>query len=154
MIRRPPRSTLYPYTTLFRSQRRGRGKPAARVEPGERAAGPHHGEEVAADAAHVRIGDRQREVRHDGGVDGVAAVAEDVEADGRGEGEGRADRVACEARHCSGGAAVDPDDGSRGEARRPARQVDGGADDLRRLAAALEGERLRSPPEGVEVPGL
>src|SRR3989442_4534607 len=53
------------------------------------------------------------------------------------------------------GAAVDPDDGSRGEARRPARQVDGGADDLRGLAAALEGERrLGSPPEGGEVPRL
>src|SRR3712207_8685057 len=25
MIRRPPRSTLFPYTTLFRSQRRDRG---------------------------------------------------------------------------------------------------------------------------------
>src|SRR3712207_8636243 len=25
MIRRPPRSTLFPYTTLFRSPRRGRG---------------------------------------------------------------------------------------------------------------------------------
>src|SRR5687768_18330752 len=25
MIRRPPRSTLFPYTTLFRSARRGRG---------------------------------------------------------------------------------------------------------------------------------
>src|SRR6266567_8378772 len=25
MIRRPPRSTLFPYTTLFRSRRRGRG---------------------------------------------------------------------------------------------------------------------------------
>src|SRR2546426_6402713 len=30
MIRRPPRSTLFPYTTLFRSRRRHR-----RVEPGE-----------------------------------------------------------------------------------------------------------------------
>src|SRR5258707_8029187 len=35
MIRRPPRSTLFPYTTLFRSQeglghRRGRGQPGAR----------------------------------------------------------------------------------------------------------------------------
>src|SRR2546430_9693895 len=29
MIRRPPRSTLFPYTTLFRSQ----GGPARRVEP-------------------------------------------------------------------------------------------------------------------------
>src|SRR3712207_8013454 len=26
MIRRPPRSTLFPYTTLFRSQRHGRGQ--------------------------------------------------------------------------------------------------------------------------------
>src|SRR5256885_5349002 len=26
MIRRPPRSTLFPYTTLFRSQRRMRGR--------------------------------------------------------------------------------------------------------------------------------
>src|SRR2546426_12722027 len=98
MIRRPPRSTLYPYTTLFRSQRRGRGKPAARVEPGERAVGPHHGEEVAADAAHVRISDRQREIRRDSGIDGVAAVAEDVEADRGGEGQGRADRVRSEER--------------------------------------------------------
>src|SRR3989441_4006356 len=29
MIRRPPRSTLFPYTTLFRSHRRGR----TRIEP-------------------------------------------------------------------------------------------------------------------------
>src|SRR3712207_8895440 len=27
MIRRPPRSTLFPYTTLFRSKRLGRGGP-------------------------------------------------------------------------------------------------------------------------------
>src|SRR2546430_13394623 len=31
MIRRPPRSTLFPYTTLFRSQRRG----VAGREPGQ-----------------------------------------------------------------------------------------------------------------------
>src|SRR5438132_9444224 len=31
MIRRPPRSTLFPYTTLFRSQRRGLG-PAMPLE--------------------------------------------------------------------------------------------------------------------------
>src|SRR2546427_3508866 len=31
MIRRPPRSTLFPYTTLFRSQRRGADRPG---EPG------------------------------------------------------------------------------------------------------------------------
>src|SRR5687768_18073378 len=51
MIRRPPRSTLFPYTTLFRSQRRrgGQGDPhhdrvgAAAVEgrrPGEAEARP------------------------------------------------------------------------------------------------------------------
>src|SRR2546430_6048545 len=28
MIRRPPRSTLFPYTTLFRSHRRDDGRPA------------------------------------------------------------------------------------------------------------------------------
>src|SRR2546426_5430340 len=32
MIRRPPRSTLFPYTTLFRSELRHRGI-AARLEP-------------------------------------------------------------------------------------------------------------------------
>src|SRR2546430_4687684 len=34
MIRRPPRSTLFPYTTLFRSRRRGRvlgGKSVGRI---------------------------------------------------------------------------------------------------------------------------
>src|SRR5258708_18573163 len=35
MIRRPPRSTLFPYTTLFRSHRPVRGEPAG--EPGEAA---------------------------------------------------------------------------------------------------------------------
>src|SRR3712207_7645408 len=37
MIRRPPRSTLFPYTTLFRSRRRGLEDPMAdgRVAEGE-----------------------------------------------------------------------------------------------------------------------
>src|SRR3712207_8205580 len=34
MIRRPPRSTLFPDTTLFRSGRRGRARRAARARPG------------------------------------------------------------------------------------------------------------------------
>src|SRR2546430_11672607 len=34
MIRRPPRSTLFPYTTLFRSTTRGRMAPS--LEPGHR----------------------------------------------------------------------------------------------------------------------
>src|SRR5205823_14300181 len=38
MIRRPPRSTLFPYTTLFRSRRRGPvlAAPGARARPGAR----------------------------------------------------------------------------------------------------------------------
>src|SRR3712207_7711896 len=42
MIRRPPRSTLFPYTTLFRSRRPGgsrteqrRDRPAAPLDPGD-----------------------------------------------------------------------------------------------------------------------
>src|SRR3712207_8674180 len=40
MIRRPPRSTLFPYTTLFRSQRDVHDPGA--VDPGPRAARRHH----------------------------------------------------------------------------------------------------------------
>src|SRR3989449_7130538 len=32
MIRRPPRSTLFPYTTLFRSSMRGRDTPSAELD--------------------------------------------------------------------------------------------------------------------------
>src|SRR2546421_2508028 len=38
MIRRPPRSTLFPYTTLFRSRGRGHGPPG-RYPRGRRARG-------------------------------------------------------------------------------------------------------------------
>src|SRR3712207_8302109 len=48
MIRRPPRSTLFPYTTLFRSARQ-RGEPA-------RGAGAHRGR-AAAERAHAAGGD-------------------------------------------------------------------------------------------------
>src|SRR3712207_7314860 len=42
MIRRPPRSTLFPYTTLFRShEERHRGR-AARHQDGEVPVGQHH----------------------------------------------------------------------------------------------------------------
>src|SRR5436190_9820345 len=34
MIRRPPRSTLFPYTTLFRSGRDGKHHPASARKPG------------------------------------------------------------------------------------------------------------------------
>src|SRR2546425_7304442 len=46
MIRRPPRSTLFPYTTLFRSDRGGRA--CRRQRP---AAHPHHTDGAAAAAA-------------------------------------------------------------------------------------------------------
>src|SRR2546427_7881758 len=42
MIRRPPRSTLFPYTTLFRSSR-GEPRGAARVLGGPRARGASSG---------------------------------------------------------------------------------------------------------------
>src|SRR5689334_23473680 len=38
MIRRPPRSTLFPYTTLFRSLRRAPRADAVPLEPGDRLA--------------------------------------------------------------------------------------------------------------------
>src|SRR2546430_11238697 len=40
MIRRPPRSTLFPYTTLFRSPRHGLDVPGARVAHGHRGVAP------------------------------------------------------------------------------------------------------------------
>src|SRR3712207_7217038 len=46
MIRRPPRSTLFPYTTLFRSPARERA-----AGPSGRAARPHRGRRMAAAAA-------------------------------------------------------------------------------------------------------
>src|SRR3712207_7477587 len=45
MIRRPPRSTLFPYTTLFRSEGRGAAGGRARARPGAGAA-------VARERAH------------------------------------------------------------------------------------------------------
>src|SRR5205823_8000166 len=41
MIRRPPRSTLFPYTTLFRSRRRGHIRsPRPAAAPGSRSGSP------------------------------------------------------------------------------------------------------------------
>src|SRR5437763_6680480 len=62
MIRRPPRSTLFPYTTLFRSPRRrqalrGNGK-AARLAGGQ--AGTAHGRwQVGRIAGKCRFADRK-----------------------------------------------------------------------------------------------
>src|SRR5258707_4060327 len=55
MIRRPPRSTLFPYTTLFRSRRPAGAVRSAALngEPGARAPG---GSVSPARAAHARAG--------------------------------------------------------------------------------------------------
>src|SRR5256885_15801581 len=55
MIRRPPRSTLFPYTTLFRSQ----GKTQQRGDKSRRAEGRHHigtGREESAAGTLCNIG--------------------------------------------------------------------------------------------------
>src|SRR5256885_8638958 len=69
MIRRPPRSTLFPYTTLFRSERaRDRGLPAGLVDltadahPCARAAGMRL-EHPAGALAPQLGGDARRHVR-------------------------------------------------------------------------------------------
>src|SRR3712207_7485546 len=72
MIRRPPRSTLFPYTTLFRSARDGRGRPHPRAGRGEREpAAPHR-------PAPARAG-RGRPMSM-GGKPGLTHVGEDGEA--------------------------------------------------------------------------
>src|SRR2546427_953834 len=71
MIRRPPRSTLFPYTTLFRSREPGAGAPGERTRPG----GPHH---EAVDGPEPRrpdggMVDRLRELRVARRAAGMAA---------------------------------------------------------------------------------
>src|SRR3712207_8071922 len=64
MIRRPPRSTLFPYTTLFRSGRSGPWVTGARAD--RRGAGSHDFCAVAGGWGWVwghRAGDR-RDIRH------------------------------------------------------------------------------------------
>src|SRR2546430_13122560 len=57
MIRRPPRSTLFPYTTLFRSERRG----DHRARPGDRGvpAGVELGGAVVGRRAPLPVRDRK-----------------------------------------------------------------------------------------------
>src|SRR3712207_8541254 len=62
MIRRPPRSTLFPYTTLFRSPRRRSGPPRPGLRGGRRsrrrAARPAPGRSIPR-RGHARPGDRK-----------------------------------------------------------------------------------------------
>src|SRR3712207_6921324 len=67
MIRRPPRSTLFPYTTLFRSNR-GRHRPDIRKAPGnavpEGPSGTGHHRSVGAEGrarAAAEAGDARRD---------------------------------------------------------------------------------------------
>src|SRR3712207_8603946 len=62
MIRRPPRSTLFPYTTLFRS---GDSRPGQRGQAVAGAEGPA-GEVAAGAAPPVRREERQRDGAHQG----------------------------------------------------------------------------------------
>src|SRR2546430_4282662 len=59
MIRRPPRSTLFPYTTLFRSGLGGRGP-----RPGRHDAAAHRDDDPLADAQRVRPDMRVRTLQH------------------------------------------------------------------------------------------
>src|SRR3712207_8177476 len=61
MIRRPPRSTLFPYTTLFRSQVDGRGRDGDRPFPRRAVMGGGHvhADGSLAHGARVDDGDRK-----------------------------------------------------------------------------------------------
>src|SRR2546427_6535464 len=61
MIRRPPRSTLFPYTTLFRSHLR-RGQPRGGERPGrrrEKAGETTEGDKGFSGSPRGQIGDRK-----------------------------------------------------------------------------------------------
>src|SRR2546430_8464262 len=53
MIRRPPRSTLFPYTTLFRSPDGGRAAAADAAAPGVGRGGPADGRGPLGSAEHT-----------------------------------------------------------------------------------------------------
>src|SRR3712207_8275699 len=62
MIRRPPRSTLFPYTTLFRSPAHPRGRPLpAGPAPGPGRGGPAEPAGGRGGADHGLAGDRRSE---------------------------------------------------------------------------------------------
>src|SRR2546430_9820387 len=60
MIRRPPRSTLFPYTTLFRSRGKGRGSDTAKKVGGGAVAGAIIGA-IAGGGRGAAIGARSEE---------------------------------------------------------------------------------------------
>src|SRR3712207_8262309 len=64
MIRRPPRSTLFPYTTLFRSHLGGDVGPAVLAQLGRRQVRSDKGR-LARDAAPVAEPEVERKAAHD-----------------------------------------------------------------------------------------
>src|SRR3712207_7614028 len=63
MIRRPPRSTLFPYTTLFRSRRRSATSPARRRSARTRA-GSHRSRATAMRTGRLRWARSRRSEEH------------------------------------------------------------------------------------------
>src|SRR6202043_4194683 len=55
MIRRPPRSTLFPYTTLFRSEHHPRPPAAGRGAGGRHRGSPPDRKSTRLNSSHVRI---------------------------------------------------------------------------------------------------
>src|SRR2546425_714599 len=84
MIRRPPRSTLFPYTTLFRSNAGG-----GAVEHGDRAALGHGGAVVVCDRRVVDRRDRNGDGGRAAALGGGRAVGPAVVAGLLGEGVAR-----------------------------------------------------------------
>src|SRR3989454_1097145 len=77
MIRRPPRSTLFPYTTLFRSPHAVRGEPAPVALRAERSGGGRDDAEDGPVAQPVALGGRRGLLAH--GLDPAVARLEDLE---------------------------------------------------------------------------
>src|SRR5256885_8114324 len=64
MIRRPPRSTLFPYTTLFRSRRQSPvGAKIAQIQRCARNDGNRHALGIAADRDHERSEEHTSELQ-------------------------------------------------------------------------------------------
>src|SRR3712207_7022346 len=70
MIRRPPRSTLFPYTTLFRS---ARGRPRRRSASPDQRSGPHRADPPGTPSLVSRL----RRAARRGGAEGRARKEQD-----------------------------------------------------------------------------
>src|SRR6478736_1215040 len=159
MIRRPPRSTLFPYTTLFRSgpRRRARSEVVARAQLGDAqpaglVAGQRLGPHVRTDASLVTRRPHRVVLVH-GRLDLAVAVevADDDEAGsgllGGGEGGGGDRRPVGVPGHVAG--RVDGVDDARGTARQrgqrgPVARVDG--DNLDRVRVGVLPGAFDDPP--------